>query len=199
MRSKGLWWALCVAALLALAVNIGALAHDETPSHFRGLVNDFTPISGGTTAWEVRGPWSLTLDEDNGKASFSASLTMELSPLGQSSTNVGSVALSQHTHDIKLKGATVNYNPTDCPAHAVGTPAYTARFEVKGSATVSANGGPFPPPPAMAEPSELQVCIEGGPDTTYSNVTLVFGSPASSHFGLQAIHGVVRKANWSDE
>jgi hypothetical protein len=199
MRSKGLWWALCVATLLALAVNIGVLAHDETPSHFRGLINDYTPISGGTTAWEVRGPWSLTLDEDNGKANFSASLTMELSPLGQSSTNVGSVALSQHTHDIKLKGATVNFNPTDCPAHAVGTPPYTARIEVKGSATVSANGGPFPPPPATPEPSELQVCIEGGPDAAYSNVTLVFGAPASSHFGPQAIHGVVRKANWSDE
>ena len=61
MRSKGLWWALCVATLLALAVNIGVLAHDETPSHFRGLINDYTPISGGTTAWEVRGPWSCLL------------------------------------------------------------------------------------------------------------------------------------------
>lgn len=198
MRSKGLW-ALCVVAVLALAAGIGALAHDGTPAHFSGVINDYTPISGGTTVWEVRGPWSLTLDEDTGKANFSASLTMELSPFGQSSTNVAGVALSQHTHDIKLKGATLTFNPTDCPAHAVGTPPYAALIEARGSATVSANGGPFPPPPSTPEPSELQICIEGGTDNTYSNVTLVFGAPASSHFGPQAIHGVVRKANWSDE
>jgi hypothetical protein len=29
-------------------------------------------------------------------------------------------------------------------------------------------------------------------------VTLVFGAPASGHFGAQAIHGVVRKSKSSD-
>ncbi|HLZ13122.1 MAG TPA: hypothetical protein VKP58_11095 [Candidatus Acidoferrum sp.] len=198
MKNKGLW-VLGVVAVLALTADIGALAQDGTPAHFGGVINDYTPITGGTTVWEVRGPWSMTLDEESGSANFSASLTMELSPVGQSSTNVAGVALSQHTHDIKLKGGIVTFNPTDCPAHAAGTPAYTARFEVKGSAIVSANGGPFPPPPATPAASQLQVCIDGGDDNAYSNVTLVFGAPASNHFGLQAIHGVVRKANWSNE
>ena len=197
MTSKVSSWAVRMVVVVVLVVGAGALARgwSEKPTHFRGVINDYTPISGGMTAYEVRGPWSLTLDEDGDSANFSASITMELSPLGQSSTNVGTVALSQHTHDIKLKGGTVTFNPSDCPTNAVGTPAYTAIIEIKGSATVSANGGPFPPPPASPAPSELQVCIEGGKDNAYSNVTLVFGTPAANHFGPQAIHGVVRKAN----
>jgi hypothetical protein len=38
----------------------------------------------------------------------------------------------------------------------------------------------------------LQVCITGGSDVTYSNMTLVFTGPATTHFGSQAIHGAVR-------
>ena len=38
-------------------------------------------------------------------------VTMELSPIGQPSTNVSTVALSQHTHDIKMKGM-LTFNPT---------------------------------------------------------------------------------------
>jgi hypothetical protein len=195
MRIKGLWWVLSIAAVfaLALATNIRAWDEEAAPSHLNGVIHDYTPIAGTATVYEVRGPWQLSLDKDDGTANFSASLTMELSPVGQPSTNVSTVALSQHTHDIKMKGATITFNPTDCPAHASGTPAYTARFEVKGSATVSANGGGFPPPPATPAPSELQVCIEGGTITAYSNITLAFQAPASGHFGSQAIHGVVRK------
>ena len=35
-------------------------------------------------------------------------------------------------------------------------------------------------------------------DVPFSNVTLVFGSAASGHFGSQAIHGLIRKSKWSD-
>jgi hypothetical protein len=45
--------------------------------------------------------------------------------------------------------------------------------------------------------STLQVCVTGGDEVPYSvtnsNITLVFGGPAATHFGPQAIHGVVRK------
>ena len=54
MKTKTLW--SCAVAVLVLAVAIGGLAEPGTPTHFRGVINDYTPISGGTTAWEVRGP-----------------------------------------------------------------------------------------------------------------------------------------------
>lgn len=197
MRSKALWWALCVAAVLALTAGIRALAENETPALFGGMINDYSPIAGGTSAWEVRGPWSLRLSEEAGTATFSAALTMELSVLGQNPATVQTVALSQHTHHIRMTGAVVTYNPTDCPVFAIANP--IARIEIKGMATVAANGGPFPPTSPTSVPSELQVCVDGGTSAEtlvpYSNITLVFGSPASGHFGPQAIHGVVRKAS----
>ena len=191
MRNKALWLVCCTTVALALTVGIRALAQDSPPTHFSGVINDLTPINGGTAAWELRGLWNLSLNEDTGTADFSAALTMELSVLGQSSAN----ALAPHTHHVTMTGATVTFNPSDCPAHAPGTPGYASRLEVKGMATVAANGGPFPPPPATPQPSQLQVCIDGGTNVAYSNVTLVFGPPASGHFGPQTIHGVVRKAS----
>jgi hypothetical protein len=201
MRSKALWWALCVAAVLAFTAGIRTLAENETPALFGGVINDYSPISGGTTAWEVRGPWSMRLNEEAGTANFSAALTMELSVLGQSPATVLAVALNQHTHHIRMTHATVTYNPTDCPTFATANP--IARIEVTGMAIVTANGGPFPPTSPTAVPSQLQVCIDGGTAAEtivpYSNITLVFGSPASGHFGPQAIHGVVRKASSLDD
>ena len=193
MRSKALWWAAGVAAVLVLTAGIRGLAQDE-PAHFSGVINDYTPIST-TTAWELRGPWSLTLNGETGTADFSAALTMEMSIVGQSPVNVG--ALTQHTHHIRMAHASVDYSPSDCPLPASITP--IPRIEVKGMATVAANGGPFPPSSPTPVPSPLQVCIDGGTVfgtvVTYSNITLVFGPRASGHFGPQAIHGVVSEAN----
>jgi len=201
MKSKFLWWAVGVTAALALGAGVCGLAQDSTPAHFSGAINDYTPISGGLTAWEVRGPWSLTLNTESGTADFSAAVTMEFSVLGQSPANVQAAALNQHTHHITMTGAAVTYNPSDCPVPSSITP--IPRIELKGMATVAANGGPFPPSSSTPVPSPLQVCIDGGTAVgtvvTYSNITLAFGTPASGHFGSQAIHGVVRKANWRDD
>jgi hypothetical protein len=49
----------------------------------------------------------------------------------------------------------------------------TASFESKGAST-------------------LQVCIMGGAEVSFSNVTLVYSGLATGHFGAQPIHGVVR-------
>ena len=188
MKNKTLFEAVCVAALLLVAVT-SASAQERRLS---GVINDYAPIAGGTTAWELHGPWSLTIDEEAGTANFSATLTMGLSVLGQSPTNVQAVSLSQHTHYITMKDATVTYNPTNCPAASAGTPAYTARIEINGTASVFANGSVAP----FGQYSQLQVCIAGGtaaPDVHLSNITLVFQSPATKHFGPQPIHGLVRK------
>ena len=37
----------------------------------------------------------------------------------------------------------------------------------------------------------MQICITGGTEANYSNVTLVYTGPATTHFGPQAIHGVI--------
>jgi hypothetical protein len=198
MRSKALWWAVCVAAVLVLAAGIGALAQAPSPSYFSGLINDYTPIAGGTTAWEVRGPWSLTLNEETGTANFSAALSMELSVLGQSSANAQTAALAQHAHHISMKDATVTYNPTNCPPAATPTPPYVARIEINGTASVFANGSAAP----FGQYSQLQVCIAGGasaPNVPFSNITLVFQNPAAKHFGPQPIHGIIRKAASLDD
>lgn len=200
MRSKALWRALCAAVVLALAGWIGVLAQDRTPVHFRGVINDYSPVSGNTTAWELHGPWSLTLDKETGKAHFSTSLTMVLSAVGQNSTTLQDITLAQHTHNITMDG-TVTYNPTDCPGNALTTPPLTARIELNNSASVFANGNV----PPFGQFSGLQVCISGGvnepnqPNVQFSNITLKFSGGAATHFGGQAIHGVVRSATESSD
>ena len=69
---------------------------------------------------------------------------------------------------------------------------------VTGSAYITGNGSPAPFSKNDTVLSMLQVCVNGGTDVPFSNVTLVFGTPASGHFGSQAIHGVVRKSKLSD-
>jgi hypothetical protein len=186
---------LITASLLLSATPVCLQAQESqflTPTHFRGVINDFTPITVGTSPWELHGPWSLTLNGESQTAKFSAALTMELSDFGQTVANVNAVARSQHTHHITMTVDTVVYNPTDCPPAPAGTPPYTARIEVTGTANIEANGSQAP-----FGPSPLQVCIAGGSQVEFSNITLVFtgGSGASGHFGSQAIHGVVQKAD----
>jgi len=187
--------ALITSALLLTTTSLCLLAQERelvTHLHLKGVINDFTPITAGTSPWELRGPWSLTLDRESGTAKFSARLTMELSDFGQTVTSVNAVDRAQHTHRITLTTNTVIYNPTDCPPAPLPTPPYTARIEVTGTANIEANGSPAP-----FGPSALQVCIAGGSNIEFSNITLVFTGTtgASGHFGSQAIHGLVRKAD----
>jgi hypothetical protein len=187
---------LITTTLMLIATSL-CIQAQELPRqvHLRGVINDFTPITAGTSPWEVRGPWRLTLDEESGSAKFSAALTMELSDFGQTVTSVNAVARLQHTHRITMTTENVTYNPSDCPAAPLSTPPYTARIEITGTANIEANGSPAP-----FGPSALQVCIAGGTNLEFSNITLVFAgsSGAAGHFGPQAIHGVVRKAEKQD-
>lgn len=201
MKSRALLWTVGVVAVLALAAT-ASMAQFPLPRHFSGLINDYTPESGVGGPWEIRGVWSLDIN-DVGRARFSAALNMEHPDLWVELNPTDAEGLPTidnpadrvpHTHHITMTDATVTYNPSDCPLPASITP--IPRIEVKGTATITANGGPFPPTGAV--PSQLQVCIDGGTAVAtvvpLSNVTLVFGAPASGHFGTQAIHGVVRHA-----
>ena len=75
----------------------------------------------------------------------------------------------------------------------------TGRFVLNGDADITGNGSPAPFSKGGTILSALQVCITGGTDVQFSNITLVLGAPATGHFGTQAIHGVVREPKRSDQ
>jgi hypothetical protein len=206
MKNKASLWMVSAVAAVVLALGIGALAQDPTPRHFSGLINDYTPetIGGNPVGpWEMHGTWSLDLKGRSGLADFSAAMTMEHSDyavvdgVDKADDPSNPDARAAHTHHITMKDATVSYITSTCPTYAAPTPTNPG-FMVTGPAYITGNGGPAPFSKNNTVLSTLQVCVNGGTDVPFSNVTLVFGSPASSHFGAQPIHGVVRKSKSSD-
>jgi hypothetical protein len=197
MDKKRFSWAFRGIAVLALAVPFIALAQAPRPEHFRGIINDYTAATGVSGPWEMHGTWWLKMKGESGRADFSVVMTMEhpdswiaLNPGTPSAPNVDNPQIrNPHTHHITMTDATVSYDTSGCP---VDSPATTVRFVVTGQPSITGNGSP-----ARFEangPSTLQVCVTGGTEVEYSNVTLVFTgtSPATAHFGSEAIHGVVR-------
>src|SRR5271170_974286 len=92
---------------LTLAVATGALAQTPLPTQFSGVINDYTPSTSSPTGpWEMRGPWSLTLNGASGTADFTATLTMELSDYTRNPSNIdattGAASRGQHTHHIEI-------------------------------------------------------------------------------------------------
>lgn len=179
--------------VVTLAVSSGALAWNSTPEHFQGTISDYTPLNSGASPsgpYEMRGHWSLDLKRD-GKADFSAYMTMELSDywVWFSKSDPSDPAIrGAHTHHIVMNDAKVTHGATDCPGDS---PANTTRFALNGTAdfiTGNGNPGPF----EAKGPTTLQVCVTGGTDVTYSNMTMALKGPATGHFGTQPIHGVIR-------
>ena len=213
MKSKALLWMVSTVAFVVLALAILARGQTPTPTHFSGLVNDFTPetIQGKVVGpWVMHGTWSLDLKGRSGLADFSAAMTMELSDHAMEVAIANGVITGgvpttfddpetriPHTHHITMKDATVSYNTSTCPVYT-SPPVPNAVFMVTGWASITGNGAPAPFSKNDTVLSMLQVCVSGGSDVPFSNVTLVFGSPASGHFGSQAIHGVIRKSKLSD-
>lgn len=213
MNSKR--WILLFRSLPLLAFVSGSLAIAQFPTHFAGLINDYSPstVSGGP--WTMHGEWSLELHRNSGTADFSADMTM--SDLG--STNGALDPLkpgnNPHTHHIRLLNAAVKDDPASlslCPG-ATDSPVSFPRFMISGTVSlITGNGSDAPfeqtkPPtfPVPAPKSMLQVCVNGGDVSVdhvyaipFSNITLQFGAPASGHFGTQPVHGVVRSLGDSD-
>ena len=183
---------LCGIALVLAAGNL--LAQELRRVHFSGLLSDYSPstVSGGP--YEIRGQWSLDVNR-SGSADFSADLNMETSDYGIAGatqadpTNPGT--RSPHTHHISVTNATVSYDMSVCPANS--PPTTSAGIVVNGTANTSGNGGPAPFESKGA--STLQICITGGSQAQFSNMTLVYTGPATTHFGGQPIHGVVTQVS----
>jgi hypothetical protein len=227
MKSKGLRWAAhgrAVVALMALAMlamgvvglpRAHAADRSRLPARFSGLLNDYTPpapaVAGGP--YEMHGKWLLRLSEERGTATFSAEMTMETADFANTDANHDPSKLGPHTHHISVTDGVIHDDPTDpinwktrCPTFK---PAVSDGFVVTGTAYVTGNGGN----PPFGNPSSVTMCILGGtqnPSVTgaqafveFSNFTLTFGmgSRASTHFGTQAINGVVAKCErpWGHE
>ncbi|MGH9714883.1 MAG: hypothetical protein ACRD5M_16435 [Candidatus Acidiferrales bacterium] len=194
MKSRAFWSAACLVVLLVLGMGTVSQAQAPVPERLSGIISDYTPLNSSanpTGPYEMRGHWSLHLNEDSGKADFSAVMAMELSDYWVLTTNANVADTSAggirgaHTHHITLVDASVTYPST-------------GGIEVSGPVTVTANGtlAPFSPP--AHPPSYLTVDITGGKYITYSNFTMTFTGPATGHFGSQQIHGVVRFVPSSD-
>lgn len=185
-----------IAIVIAAAASGGAtqaVAGDSPPPppvHYSGLLNDYTPsaaiVNGGP--YEMRGKWTLVVDARRGTATFSAAVNMETSDFGITQNTVNKddpTTRGAHTHHISLTDGVVTDDwTTSCPTFK---PAATGGFVVRGSAFVTGNGSPAP----FGNPSPLTICVLGGVNVKFSNITLTFGLPANSHFGKQAIHGVI--------
>ena len=201
MHSKSFYCAArCLVVVFALA--IGAFAQNHGAVQFRGIINDFTPAHTVKPSgpWELHGVWRLDLKREFGTADFSAALTMENSDYwllinSNPPADPDSPATrTPHTHHIALKDAQVTWDPSavssGCPTASYKPPTTTG-FMVTGMASITGNGG-YPPFAPEGQLSQLTVCVTGGTQVESSNITLVFGAPASGHFGSQPINGAVR-------
>ncbi len=214
-------------ALALLATGVAGLLcaqaaeQSRLPASFSGLLNDYTPpapsapggpgVAGGP--YEMHGKWALHLSEERGGATFSAEMTMETADFANTDSKGDPTKLGPHTHHISVTDGVIHNDLTDpinwktqCPMFK---PPVSHGFVVTGTAYITGNGGN----PPFGNPSPVTICILGGTQSPsiagaqafveYSNFTLTFemGSRASTHFGTQAINGVVAKCEqpWSHE
>jgi len=198
VKSKILTSVVRELSLLLLVSATCALAQEHRPVHFSGLINDYSPLSASVkgSPWEMHGQWSMDLHPEWGTADFSADMTMS----GYGMTSMGAVDPTQplvnpHTHHIRLTNVTITWDMTGCPTYQPPVP--ITGFQVNGTVSVLTGNGSIAPFETDPPSSTLQVCISGGNRVQYSvpnsNITLVFGGLATTHFGPQAIHGVVSK------
>jgi hypothetical protein len=178
---------------IAVALSAVALAQaqDLRPVRFSGMIHDYSPSTVAGGPYEMRGEWTLDVVR-GGTANFSADMAMETSDYGiTGATQVdptNPATRSPHTHHISMTNITVSYDTSVCPAN--NPPTTVSGLVINGTATTTGNGGPATFEAKGA--STLQVCLMGGSELSYSNVTLVYTGPATGHFGAQPIHGVVR-------
>jgi hypothetical protein len=197
--------------VLVAATGLGGLTaatagddHSRPPTRFSGLINDFTPSAAVTKGgpYVMAGKWSLEVDQRHGTARFEAAMNMETSDYGISETVTNADGTTQplvdkdnpvtrgaHTHHIVMTDGVVGTDwATACPAFS---PVIVDGFVVRGNAFVTGNGSPAP----FGNPSPITLCVLGGANVTFSNFTMAFGAKANTHFGSQAIHGVVLRCD----
>jgi hypothetical protein len=202
MKYQALRWVARDLVILSMATGLGGFTlavagerEEPSPVRYNGLINDYTPSAAVTKGgpYEMRGRWSLEVNERRGTAKFSAVMNMETSDYGivQGTVDKDEIDPTKtrgaHTHHILMTDGMVSYDwAASCPKFAQPV---SGGFVVTGSAYITVNGGNTP----FANPSTATICVLGGGEVMFSNFTMTFSAnaPASSHFGMQPIHGVV--------
>ena len=206
MNSKSLSCAVRVFSVLVLAFGTGALALGQV--QFSGLINDYTSSSVKGGPWELHGSWTLDvlLRGTSSQANFTVDMTMS----NYGATSSGAVDPTKpgntpHVHHVVLKDVTIQWDMDGCPTFPAPT---NNNFGFQFTAPVSlitGNGQPAPFDKTVPPQSPLTVCVTGvmgeAGSVAFSNITLEFGAPANTHFGVgTVIHGVVTNPNrHSDE
>ena len=202
MKSKTRTSAVRIFSLLLLVSGTCALAQDRRTVHFSGLINDYSPLSSTVkgSPWEMHGQWSMDLHPQWGTADFAADMTMSgfgRTPAPANAVDPTQPLVNPHTHHIRLTNVRIKWNMTGCPTYL--TPVPTTGFQLDDTVSLLTGNGSNAPFETTPPSSTLQVCVTGGDEIPYSmpnsNITLVFKGAATTHFGPQAIHGVVRIAS----
>jgi len=199
MKSHSLNSAVKVLSVLLFVQSAFALGQERKPVHLSGLINDYSPFSVNVkgSPWEMHGQWSMEISPDRRTADFAADMTMS----GFGKTADGAVDPTQplvnpHTHHILLTNIKISWDMIGCPTYA--TPVPTSGFQISGTVSLLTGNGNNAPFETKPPSSMLQVCVTGVDNAPYSvanaNITLVFTGAATTHFGPQPIHGVVRIA-----
>jgi hypothetical protein len=197
-------WLLATMSVLLLRGGPAYAQGHQPEVGLSGLLNDYTPSNVANGPYEMRGTWKIALKTASNTADFLTEFNMETSDYGVTTGVVNPTdptTRGAHTHHIALTGAKVTWNMVGCPAFS---PKTDQGFQFMGTVDLlTGNGSPAPfetSPPS----SVLQICVTGGDfvagSVPYSNMTMQFvdlpsgaPSPATKHFGSQAIHGVVTK------
>ena len=199
MKSKTLASTVRVLSLLFLVSGTCALAQENRPVHLTGLLNDYTPLDPSIkgSPYEMHGQWSMDVNPQRSTGDFSADMTMSDFGTTAGVLDATKGGASPHTPHIRLTNAKITWNMTGCPTYA--TPVPKMGFQLNGTVSLLTGNGSNAPFETSPPTSTLQVCVLGGDDVKYSlpnsNITLVFGGPATKHFGEQAIHRVARAAS----
>jgi hypothetical protein len=186
-------------SLLLLVAGTCAVAQERRPLHFTGVLNDYSPanplIAG--SPYEMHGQWSIDLNEWGNTADFIADMTMSDYGTTNGILDATKGGQSAHTHHIRLTKMQVTWDITGCPTYPKPVP--TVGFTFNGLVSLITGNGSNAPFETTPPTTTLQVCMMGGSEVPFANMTMVFVGPATNHFGTQAIHGVVRKALTEDE
>lgn len=199
MKRKTLASAISLLSLLLLVSATCAFAQDRRTVQFSGLINDYSPLSSTVkgSPWEMHGQWSMDLHLNWGTADFAADMTMSgfgRTPAPANAVDPTQPLVNPHTHHIRLTNVRIIWNMKGCPTYL--TPVPTTGFQINGTVSLMTGNGSIAPFETDPPSSTLQVCVTGGDEVRYSmpnsNITMLFKGPATTHFGPQAIHGVVR-------